>query len=285
MGLTIPGQLVSSCGGTPERREWLKCLPAVVQSLEVRWSLTLGEPFKDASCAWVAPARRSDGSSAVLKIGMPHMEGEHEAQGLRFWDGQPTVRLLDANDDIAAMLLERCEPGTPLRTSPESGQDVVISGLLRRLWRAPAAPYSFRPLSAMTTYWANETLLDRKLWPDAGLVRAGLALFEELARPAPGDVLLATDLHAGNILRSQREPWLVIDPKPFVGDPAYDATQHLFNCRERLRSDADRTIGRIAELLAVDARRVKLWTFARAAAEPRRDWNDELTALAKRIAP
>jgi streptomycin 6-kinase len=64
-------------------------------------------------------------------------------------------------------------------------------------------------------------------------------------------VLLATDLHAGNVLRARREPWRVIDPKPFVGDPAYDATQHLRNCGVRLRSDPDGTIRRFADLLAV----------------------------------
>src|SRR5215470_11559272 len=74
--------------------------------------------------------------------------------------------------------------------------------------------------------------------------------------------------------RAEREPWLVIDPKPFAGDPAYDATQHLFNCQERLRSDPDGTIRRFAELLGVDHERVRLWTFARAAAEPRDDWSN-----------
>jgi hypothetical protein len=72
-----------------------------------------------------------------------------------------------------------------------------------------------------------------------------------------------------------REPWLVIDPKPFVGDPAYDATQHLRNCDLRLRSDPDGTIRRFADLLGVDHDRVRLWMFARAAAEPRDNWNDE----------
>ncbi len=67
---------------------------------------------------------------------MPHMEGEHEIDGLRFWDGDPTVRLLMADDDLGAMLLERCEPGTVLRALAECEQDAVISGLLRRLWRA-----------------------------------------------------------------------------------------------------------------------------------------------------
>ena len=121
----------------------------------------------------------------------------------------------------------------------------MIAGLLRRLWRSPSAPHPFRPLSAMTEYWSDETLADVEQWPDTGLVREGLRLFKELPRTAPMEVLLATDLHAGNVLRSEREPWLVIDPKPFVGDPAYDATQHLFNCDARLRSDPDGTIRRI----------------------------------------
>lgn len=99
-------------------------------------------------------------------------------------------------------------------------------------------------------------------------------------------MLLATDLHAGNALRAQREPWLVIDPKPFIGDPAYDATQHLFNCDTRLRSDPDGTIRRFADLLGVGYERVRLWMFARAAAEPRDEWKDSnWTALARDIAP
>ena len=125
-----------------------------------------------------------------------------------------------------------------------------------------------------------------RYWPDSGLVRAGLRLFSELSRTTPTDVLLATDLHAGNVLRAQRQPWLVIDPKPFVGDRAYDATQHLLNCDARLRSDPDGTIRRFAELLGVDHERVLLWTFARAAAEPRDDWKDcRLVNLARAIAP
>ena len=288
MAMSVPARLASTCRKTPERAAWLNRLPDTLRDLERRWSLTLGAPFdgEDVSCAWVAPVALADGTSAVLKLGMPHMEGEQEIEGLRFWNGDPTVRLLEADDELGAMLLERCEPGTSMRALPDSEQDVVIAGLLRRLWRSPPAPHSFRPLSVMTEYWSRETLADVERWPDTGLVREGLRLFQELPRTAPIDgVLLATDLHAGNVLRSEREPWLVIDPKPFIGDPAYDATQHLFNCRARLRSDPHGTICRIADLLQVDRERVRLWTFARAAAEPRGDWrNDDSIALARTIA-
>ena len=282
----IPARLAFHCRRTPERSAWIERLPNTLRDLERRWSLTLGAPFdtEEVSCAWVAPARLSDGTSAVLKLAMPHMEGDHELEGLRFWDGNPTVRVILADDHTGAMLLERCEPGTPLRALPESDQDVVIFGLLRRLWRTPSAPHPFRPLSTLLDVWSEETLADAASWPDAGLVREGLRLFTELPRTAPTEVLLATDLHAGNILRSKREPWLVIDPKPFVGDPAYDATQHLFNCDARLGSDPNGMIRRAAGLLEIDHERLGLWMFARAAAEPRSEWkNDRLTAIAREI--
>lgn len=259
----------------------------MVSELESRWSLSLGLPVEgdEISCSWVAPATRNTGPPLMLKIGMPHMEAEHEIDGLRFWNGDPTVELLESDTRLNAMLIERCEPGTVLRTLPEPDQDVVIAGLLRRMWRTPSEPHPFRPLSEMTAYWGTETIRHIDQWADPGLVREGLRLFEELPQSAPSAVLLATDLHAGNVLRAEREPWLVIDPKPFVGDPAYDATQHLFNCRERLAADPAGLIDRFADLLGVEAERVRLWTFARAAAEPHNRVSGDLVPLARAIAP
>ena len=273
---------------TPERTRWLARLTESVRALERRWTLTVGTPFEgeDVTCAWVAPVTLRDGTSAVLKLAMPHMEGEHEIDGLRFWNGDPTARLLDADDALGAMLLERCEPGTSLRRLPEPEQDLVIARLLRRLWRRPAPPHPFRPLSTMTACWSAETIHQSEHWADSSLVREGLGLFRDLPHSTPDDVLLATDLHAGNVLEAQREPWLVIDPKPFVGDAAYDATQHLLNCPARLRADPRGTIRRFADLLEVDDERVRLWMFARAAAEPREDWEGQrLQELARIVAP
>lgn len=283
--MKIPWRLRASCSNNPDRTAWLGRLADIVANLEHRWSISVQSPFDntEVSCAWVAPATRADGTAAVLKLGMPHLEGEHEIQGLRFWDASPTVRLLEADDDLNAMLIERCVPGTALRALPEPDQDVVIAGLLRRLWRMPSSPHPFRPLSVMLDHWSTETLAASERWPDAGLVREGLRLFDELARTAPVETLLVTDLHAGNVLRSQREPWLVIDPKPFVGDPAYDVTQHLLNCA-RLLSDPDGLIARMADLVGQDRDRVRAWTFARTATEFRAGWNGALTAVARSIA-
>ncbi len=287
MALNIPARVVANCSKTPEGAAWLDRLPEILRRVERRWSLIVGTPFAndEVSCAWVAPAALADGTEAVLKIGMPHLEAEHEAEGLRFWDGDPTVRLL-ADGELGAMLLERCHPGTPLRALPEAEQDLVIAGLLRRLWRSPVAPHPFRSLSSLMKFWGDAAVADIGKWRDSGLVREGLRLFDELPRTAPKQVLLATDLHAGNVLRSKRAPWLVIDPKPFIGDPAYDVTQHLLNCPERLRSGPVGLIHRMGDLLDVDHDRIRWWTFARIAVDPPDDWNNEdWVAMTRALAP
>jgi streptomycin 6-kinase len=281
---SIPDRLAVACRGVPDRIAWLEQLPSAIREVAAKWSLTLGSSCgEDASCSWVAPAVREDGVRVVLKLGMPHMEAADEIAGLQFWSGNPTVRVLEADPTRNALLLERCEPGTPLRDRPEEEQDVVLAGLFHRLWRRPVETHAFRPLSLMIASWTRETLAARSKWHDEGVVRAGLRVFEALSQPSSQDVLLATDLHAGNVLRAQREPWLVIDPKPFVGDRAYDATQHLFNCKARLSEDPRATIHRVADLLGVDEERVRMWMFARVAAEPRDLWTEHSLALARAL--
>jgi streptomycin 6-kinase len=187
------------------------------------------------------------------------------------------------------MLLERCLPGYMLRSEPEEKQDPVIAALLKRVWRRSTSSNGmqvFRHLSDLLNAWRQETLDQAQYWPDGGLVREGLQIFQALGKPAAADTLLATDLHAGNVLRSKREPWLVIDPKPFIGDPPYDVVQHLHNCEARLDADPRGMVKRLAELAEVDVERLQLWTFARAAADPRSEWGNPLWMdIARKLAP
>jgi streptomycin 6-kinase len=124
----------------------------------------------------------------------------------------------------------------------------------------------------MCAAWADEFEAAYAVTPacdriDQGLARAGIALFRELPASAGSSVLLCTDLHAENILAAQREPWLVIDPKPFVGDPAYDVLQHMLNCEDRLAADPAALADRMAGLAGLDPGRVRLWLFARSVQE------------------
>jgi streptomycin 6-kinase len=262
-------RLIEACEGSEGGRVWLARLPGRVTELMQRWALRLDaeQPAALATCAFVAFVRRQDGTPAALKLGLPHMEAEHEWAGLRFWQGRPVVRLLEA--ETCALLLERCEPGTPLSTRPAPEQDRVIAALLRQLWALPPPPHPFRPLLDMARYCANAAFRERQRWPDAGLVSAGIERLLWLAQPSVSDVLLATDLHAGNVLAAQREPWLVIDPKPFVGDAAYDATQHLLNGLPRIALDPAGIVTSFSARLEIGPARVRNWLFARLASSAR----------------
>lgn len=118
---------------------------------------------------------------------------------------------------------------------------------------------------------------------DPGLARDGIALFRTLPGDTDRHVMLCTDLHAGNVLAAEREPWLVIDPKPYVGDPTYDVLQHLLNCRDRLRANPVGMARRMSDLAGLDPDRVQLWLFARCVQESLH-WPD-LGEVARRIAP
>ena len=274
----VPRYLAETARRDEDLRGWIAGLPAIVADLADRWSLRVGEPYQPGGqCSWTAPVTDPAGARLVLKVGyrFPGGDERDEAAGLRVWAGNGAVRLHAASEtELAyALLIERCLPGTPLgRALPEPDQDHVVAGLLRRLWAQPHAAYPFRPLARMCADWAAEfeqnyaaaAPADRV---DPGLAQAGITLFRELPDTADARVLLCTDLHGDNILAAQRAPWLVIDPKPYLGDPAYDVLQHMLNCDDRLAADPAGLAARMAGLAGVDAARVRLWLFARSVQE------------------
>jgi streptomycin 6-kinase len=288
----VPANLAAATENdpSPSRHQWVAKLPTVVAELRHRWSLTLGAPFQPGGQAsWVAPATDPDGRNLVLKVAWRHAEATHEAAGLRAWNGDGAIIVYYTWQDewTTALLLERCRPGIPLsRTVPEADQDIVISGLLLRLWRLPAAGHPFRPLSEMCATWADEFESRREHVPqfiDAGLARAGIQLFRDLPQGGSDDVLLCTDLHAENVLAAKREPWLMIDPKPYIGERAYDVLQHMLNCPERLIGDPRRLCQRMAGLVEVDPGRLERWLFARCVQESID--NPALWHVAEQLAP
>jgi streptomycin 6-kinase len=276
MTLPIPRYLRKTAARAERQdvRDWLATLPVVVSNLADRWALRLGAPYEPGGqCSWVAPARNAAGEDLVLKVGWRHPEAAHEADALRLWGGDGAVRLHAAEtfDHTCALLLERCDPGTVLgRSVPGPRQDEVVAGLLRRLWTAPPVGHPFRSLQSMCDDWAAEFDQQFARSParnDPGLARTAMTLFRELPGTADDPVLLTTDLHAENILAAQREPWLVIDPKPYVGDRTYDPLQHMLNCGDRLAEDPAGFAQRMAALLDLDPERLRLWLFARCVQE------------------
>jgi streptomycin 6-kinase len=279
--LRVPSYLRASCEADGAvRMEWLGSLPDQVDALSERWGLRLGDPFEPGgSCSWVAPGTDADGRDVVLKVAWRHTEAMHEAEGLAALAGGGAVGVFafeHVADDTTAMLLERCRPGRELRGRPESEQHVVITELLRTVWDVELpAGHPFRPLSEMVEEWAEQAEARLAANPtrlDAGLAREGLALFRALPRDAPAETLLFTDLHAGNVLSAERRPWLLIDPKPYVGDPHFDVLQHLLNCNQSLQADPIGLVAEVAGLAGLDAERVERWLFARCVQEQASDW-------------
>jgi streptomycin 6-kinase len=235
----------------------------------------------------VLRVQRADGTAAVLKLGRRHVEAEHEAAGLRVWAGNGAVRLLDflrVDEDTDALLLEACEPGTSASSLPEPEQDEVLCTLLRRLWLRPPPESPFRPLADLCDAWAGglDVVRAGTRLGDTGLARLGAGLFQELARDWAGPpVLLVTDLHAGNVVAAEREPWLMIDPKPYLGDPTYDLCQHMLNCPGRVLADPRAFASRLAGLADLDVDRLLRWLFARCVVEC--DDQPALAELARRL--
>jgi streptomycin 6-kinase len=214
---------------------WLRELPSLVGDLVERWRLTLGPPF-EFSFNYVARARRADGSEAVLKVGPWGGELVQEIRALRRYAGDGVCRLLEADEERRALLLERIRPGGLLLGLAAADDDAatrVGARLMRRLWRPvpePAGRSQFRPLAEWFAAFARHRAAygGPGPFPPAVLERAD-SLADELLGSAPTEVLLHADFHHYNVLSAEREPWLAIDPKGMIGDPGYEAGPFLLN--------------------------------------------------------
>jgi len=245
-------------------RAWLERLPRLVDECAEQWSLRMEKPFPYAFTALALPATLPDGTAAVLKIQFPDRESEHEAAALARWDGDGAILLLAHDAERHALLLERCEPGTPLSELEQDAALDVLVGLLPRLWKPAGAP--FRPLAEEAAWWAG--YLPEK-WERANepferrLLDAALDAIGALSVSQGEQVLLHQDLHTENVLRAKREPWLVIDPKPLTGEREFGVAaivrgHELGHAPERVRHRLDRLTGE----LGLDRDRARGWALA-----------------------
>ena len=263
--------------GKPGFRSWLGTLPEAISAARAEWDLTVGPPFEPGGqCAWVAPALDPNGQRLALKVGWRHAEAEYEPEALAAWGGRGTAKLVDYRRLTTSnvLLLERCEPGGSLSTQlPEPERDGPIAELLLKLWATSPAGVDFTDLTAMCDRWASEVEAAENPDVDRGLVSEAVILLRALPRDSTVRVLLFTDLHGDNVLSAQRSPWLAIDPKPHIGDPAFDVVQHIGTSYSRMQTDPAALVRKMAALTDVDAHRVRLWLFCRAVQErPGKPW-------------
>jgi streptomycin 6-kinase len=252
---------------------WLADLPAILDALARDWELTIGAPF-ELSYHYVTAVTCADGTPAVLKLGVPSGTSlAEEAPALAAFAGRGAVRLLRAELDRGALLLERATPGwrardlVPARDAEATSAAV---GVMRRL-HVPPPPGSPIPAALAQAAAFDEYVT---AYGPAGplpldlVVRAG-GLMRELCASAPGHVVLHGDLHHDNILRAGREPWLAIDPHGIIGDPGYEVGSLLFNPAPDNRDEAltalvPARVEQLADELAMPIDRVLAWGFVKA---------------------
>jgi len=230
---------------------WRASVDELVAECCERWNLRAGKPYVPGACGHVLRVECADGTPAVLKLFWPHREAEQEAEALERWDGEGAVCLLARDDERNALLLERCEPGTFLSDAPDA-LDVLIE-LLPRLW---VAADGFHTLADEVEWW-----IEQRLDPSV----AGLA--RELAASQGEQVLVHQDLHGDNVLAAEREPWLVIDPKPLAAEREFQVAPIVRSGElGHTRRQALYRLDRLCADLELDRERARLWTIVQTTA-------------------
>lgn len=243
---------------------WLDQLPALVETLCRQWRLQVDGPVMHGYLGLVVPVLRGD-DACVFKVSWIDRSTRAESLALATWDGQGAVRLLEAAPQHGAMLLEQLDFTRSLNDIPISEAIPVAGQLLRRL-AVPA------PAGVMTTWeWGKEALETMpQHWAQYGqdmprqVLDRACELTAQLA-DSTGTLLVNYDLHYLDTLASEREPWLVVDPKVVVGEPEFGVAQ-LFWCRlEDIEAYGGfelhfRTLVEAAEL---DAELTRAWTYVR----------------------
>jgi len=257
--------------GGEEGRAWIERLPAILAACEQRWGLTIGLPF-DLSYNYVAPAVRRNGMPVVVKACLPDGETT-QVEALRLFDGHWMVRLLEYDEEDEVMLLERLRPGTLLSTveDDEKATSIAVS-VMRQMWRPAPQEHAFPTVFD----WGKGFVRLRQHYGGEhgpfppSLLEEAETLFAELNASMADQVLLHGDLHHENILAAEREPWLAIDPKGLVGEPAYETGALLRNQLSVVLEDSQpgrvmaRRVDQLAGELSLDRARVRGWGLAQA---------------------
>ncbi len=258
-----------------EGRQWFARLPETVAACAERWQLALDPPYECLSINYAAPGRDAQGRPIVLKVCIPGDEFSTEAAALRLYDGRGSIRLWGADLDRGALLIERAAPGASLDTVADDVEATHIAcEVMRQLWRpVPAASAKILPTYDLWVQHMGERYQAR-LGPEHALLRRwverALAMHRELAADQPAWVLLHGDLHHGNILAAERQPWLAIDPKGLAGPAIAETGPLLINrlAAPHTPETARRALGRRADQLAdelgYDRQTLRAWGVVRA---------------------
>lgn len=267
-----------------EGASWLAGLPLTVARLQRRWDLTLEGPLRGGSCSLVLRVSSPSVGPAVLKVPFPDPESRMEHAALLAYAGDGAVTAHAFDPTSGAMLLERITPGASLGETRPLPEALEVAGtLLARLRRPAPAGLEFESARLTLGRWATnfrETYgFASQRWPELPVEEAA-ELADRLAFAPSVDLLVNRDAHLGNFLSAEREPWLLIDPKPMLGDPACDGGFLLLDVMKRLPRCSPKIVAalldRLAACLECSSLDLRAWALIRAVENV--SWADEVGA-------
>ena len=248
--------------------EWADAAPGIAAEFLDKWHLQPGRPYENSMVSLVVPVARSDGSEAVLKVQYPHRESNAEARALQLWDGNGAVQLIDHDAERSVLLIEKCTPGEPLSGVEGEIALTVICELLPRLWLPE--PTGVGAIDEEADFWSsslNEHFDRGTLGFSATMAQRATDLMAELIASQADQVLVHQDLHGENIISAEREPWLVIDPKPLSAERAFGVAPVISSPEfGHSKNHVARRVDRVVDELGVDRSRAVSWAFARTVA-------------------
>lgn len=239
----IPEPLRRRHRQTLEGRAWLSRLPGFIRTAMAQWGLELDllpgtQPWHGHTGIVIA-VREPDGTAAALKVAFPHEEAILEPVALKLWNGRGSVRLLESDPAIGAMLLERLDERRTLATVAIEEAAEIWGGVVQKLSISPddrpgwgSVPH----IAAMAERYSDEL---PQRWADLSepfprwLLEAALEVCQTrgaVGRRSSNDVLVHTDLHYENVLpRHGSSEYLAIDPQVQIGDAEFALAPCLWN--------------------------------------------------------
>jgi streptomycin 6-kinase len=263
--IELPAAVQAMAIRGPQWQSWVDDLPKLVQRQLADWALTPDGAPRHGHASMVLPVL-ADGSPAVLKIAFPDDESQHEHLALRRWGGHGAVRLLSADPHRRALLLERLHT-RDLNPLWDVEACEIVADLYRRI-HVPALPQLDTLAEVIIRYGAGLDALPRSAPIPRRLVEQARAWSRDLvADPGTVGTLIHTDLHYDNVLAGDREPWLVIDPKPLNGDPHYEVAPLLWNRWDELTGDVRDGVRRrfyaVVDAAGLTEDRARAWVVVR----------------------
>jgi streptomycin 6-kinase len=252
-----------------EADAWLEALPELIGEMTASWDLLVTGTAKDVDAFGITiPARRGD-ERVAMRLSYPDGWFLDQTVALQAWDGNGTVRLLE-HDARGAHLRTTPDPGTPLGSERNQMRALRLAAdALRALWIEP--PAGLQTVTAEVRAWVGEmpARFESVHRPfERTLLHEAEQLFRAYMPTQSTKVLLHGDARLDAFVMDGDRA-IALDPKPLVGEPAFDAGSLL---RDRpAEIVADTTAGRallqsrleqLTDLLDVSASRVKGWAFA-----------------------